>query len=358
MAEEPRDTGRVTRPALLLALALASCTLVGARQKPSTQTTAHATQGGSAPMAVPAGGLRIPLNEDAALLLADVESARKLIVRRDAFVANMSLLDRQARIGRKGDVSEAELLTHFAAQVRAFSPVHVERIRAAAKVIGSALTRERIALALPSDVVVVLTSGLEEAGGQVGVGYTREGIIYLNERALEESPSYLLSHELFHVYGHHHPETREKLYAAIGFMPLGARVVWPEPVEARRVSNPDSPHAEHAIRVRYQGKDVLAVYVCLADGTEVVGPNLFNQVSTYYAVLDPAQPERGRPGADVELANYHAFEGFFEQVGYNTGYLAGPEEILADNFEMLLEHPERARTPALLATLREVMAAK
>ena len=347
----------MSRPLLALTLALASCVHAPAA-KPVTPKAARSgnTQVPENNAVLVQDGMRIPIDAQAAFLLADVESARTLIARKDGFVTGMSELDRQARLGKSGPVSEDELLTHFKAQVRAFAPQQVERMREAAKAIGAALAREHIVLDLPGDVVVVLTSGFEEAGVQVGVAYTREGVIYLNERALEEVPTYLLSHELFHVYGHYHPDTREKLYEAIGFMPLGKRIAWPEPIEARRVSSPDSPFAEHAIRVRYQGKEKLAVYVCLADGKEATGPSLFDQASTYYALLDPSEASAEKLGADVELANYHSFEGFFEQVGYNTGYLAGPEEILADNFEMLLEHPERARTPELLARMREAMA--
>jgi hypothetical protein len=348
----------VSRIALGLTLALVSCAHApAANKKPEPpKPSAQQTQVPEQNAVLVEDGQRIPIDGKTSFLLADVESAQKLISRRDGFVAGMSALDRKARLNRSTDVSEEELLEHFKAQVRPFNEVHAQRMRKAAKAIGEALSREHIALDLPGDVVVVLTSGLEEAGAQVGVAYTREGVIYLNERALEESPTYLLSHELFHVYGHYHPDTREQLYAAIGFMPLGKRIVWPEPIEARRVSSPDSPYAEHAIRVRYQGKEMLAVYVCLADGQDVTGPNLFEQVATYYALLDPNEKRADKASTRMELANYHSFENFFEQVGYNTGYLAGPEEILADNFELLLEHPERARTPELLTRLRQAMA--
>jgi hypothetical protein len=240
--------------------------------------------------------------------------------------------------------------------VRVFSPEQAARMKTAAEAIGKALQREKISLDLPEPVPVVLTSGLEEAGARVGVAYTREGVIYLNERALDEPPTYLLSHELFHVYGYHHPAQREALYEAIGFKPLGGKIVWPANVESRRVSAPDSPFNDYAIAVRYQGKQVLAAYVCLAD--EAPAPDLLEHSSTYYAVLDGDGEKRMHPSESVDLANYHLFEGFFEQVGYNTGYLAGPEEILADNLELLLEHPDRAKTPELLARFREVMAAR
>jgi hypothetical protein len=345
---------------LCLALALLGCSSHAAKPVQHARSRAPAPAIPGAPPLVELvdeAELRVPLGEHAGFALATLETGRALIARRDAFVASMSKLDRQLRTGKQGEVSDEELLTHFAAQVRPFRPEHVERFKKAAQAIAVGLAREHVSLGLKDDVPVVLTSGREEAGERVGVAYTREGVIYLNERALEEVPTYLLSHELFHVYSFHHPEARERLYEAIGFKRLPARITWPRSVEERRVTNPDSPYAEHAIRVRYEGKDVLAAYVCLIDqpGTEA---DLFDQVSTYYALLDPQTAKETQPADDVVLANYQLFEGFFEQVGRNTGYLAGPEEILADNFQLLLEHPERARTPELLARFREVMAAR
>jgi hypothetical protein len=354
------DTRDVRVRSLCLALSLLGCSahvaIKPAAAPPAPRPVPAAPGAPQLVELVSEDQLRVPIGPDHAFSLATVEAGRELIARRDGFVTGMSRLDRQLRTGKQTDVSEAELLAHFVAQVRPFRPEHIARIREAAAAIGASLAREHLSLGLKGDVPIVLTTGLEEAGDRVGVGYTREGVIYLNERALEEVPTYLLSHELFHVYGHHHPEARERLYEIIGFKRLPDRITWPQSVEARRVSNPDSPHAEHAIRVRFEGKDVLAAYVCLVDP----GPSdasLFDQVSTYYALLEPEGGAHTRPGEDVVLANYQFFEGFFEQVGHNTGYLAGPEEILADNFELLLARPERARTPELLARLREVMGA-
>lgn len=353
--------GAVRVRSLCLALALLGCSTHAGRPVQHAPSRPPAPSIPGAPPLVELVDekeLRIPLDDQHGFALATLTTGRELIARRDAFVGSMSKLDRQLRTAKKGEISDEELLAHFAAQVRPFRPEHVERIKAAAHAISEGLAREHVSLDLKSDVPIVLTTGREEAGDRVGVAYTREGVIYLNERALDEVPTYLLSHELFHVYSYHHPEARERLYEAIGFKRLPARITWPESVEARRVTNPDSPFAEHAIKVRYQGRDVLAAYVCLVDAPGGEAADLFDQVATYYALLEPEGARETAPADDVELANYQLFEGFFEQVGRNTGYLAGPEEILADNFELLLEHPERARTPELLARFREVMAAR
>ena len=54
-------------------------------------------------------------------------------------------------------------------------------------------------------------------------------------------------------------------------------------------------------------------------------------------------------------------EGLYEQIGRNTGYLAHPEEILADNFSLLLMRQmtnatSAAASPEVLERIRAVLA--
>jgi hypothetical protein len=42
------------------------------------------------------------------------------------------------------------------------------------------------------------------------------------------------------------------------------------------------------------------------------------------------------PNGAPRLVEVEAVEGFFEQIGRNTGYIIHPEEILADNFVLLV----------------------
>jgi hypothetical protein len=48
--------------------------------------------------------------------------------------------------------------------------------------------------------------------------------------------------------------------------------------------------------------------------------------------------------------------GFFEQVGQNTQYVIHPEEILADNFALLVLDMPNVKSPAVLIGLRRALA--
>ncbi|MEE8493793.1 MAG: hypothetical protein V3S25_07095, partial [Nitrospirales bacterium] len=46
---------------------------------------------------------------------------------------------------------------------------------------------------------------------------------------------------------------------------------------------------------------------------------------------------------------------FFEQVGHNSAFPAHPEEILADNFTLLMTDGKRAHSPKLIAKLKRLI---
>ncbi len=48
--------------------------------------------------------------------------------------------------------------------------------------------------------------------------------------------------------------------------------------------------------------------------------------------------------------------GFYEQVGRNTGYIIHPEEILADNFALLVLAQKNVRSPQILDDMRTILA--
>lgn len=47
--------------------------------------------------------------------------------------------------------------------------------------------------------------------------------------------------------------------------------------------------------------------------------------------------------------------GFFEQVGRNTNYVIHPEEILADNFSLLILGERRVPSPEILEKMQGIL---
>jgi hypothetical protein len=55
------------------------------------------------------------------------------------------------------------------------------------------------------------------------------------------------------------------------------------------------------------------------------------------------------------LAAPEQISGFIEQVGQNTSYLIHPEEILADNFALLVLGMEDVPSPEILKRIRAIL---
>jgi hypothetical protein len=63
-------------------------------------------------------------------------------------------------------------------------------------------------------------------------------------------------------------------------------------------------------------------------------------------------------GSLPTLVGMEHVSGFMEQVGRNTDYIIHPEEILADNFALLVLSEQNVASPEILGKMREVLLGK
>ncbi|HUH03936.1 MAG TPA: hypothetical protein VML75_18195 [Kofleriaceae bacterium] len=281
------------------------------------------------------------------LRLYGAAAAAAFLGQRDEFVAAMSGFDRQARVGSREPVDEAAFLAHVKAQTLEWGAAEIEAVRAAAAELGVALERQGIALPIRGAVNLVRTTGKEEIPG---AAYTR-GLTVVFPEGSNVSAG-LLAHELFHVMTRNDAALRDRLYAAIGFRP-NARVELGGELAALRITNPDAPRVDHAIEVRVDGSPRKATPVIYASRA-YDGGTVFDYLQVKLALLD----DRGTLTDPVDLRDFGAVEGFFEQVGRNTSYIIHPEEILAENFRLLATASAEVKTPEILEGVRGALRAR
>ena len=63
-------------------------------------------------------------------------------------------------------------------------------------------------------------------------------------------------------------------------------------------------------------------------------------------------------GSSPRLVGEQHVSGFMEQVGRNTNYIIHPEEILAENFALLVLKENNVASPEILRKMREVLTGK
>ena len=304
---------------------------------------------------------QVHLGESTTILFATVDEAKHILTSRDDFVRRMSPFDRAARMKTARDVSEKKYLKFVGNNILAWNDAEKQKLTSAFKGIQKEL--DVLSLPFPKKVFIVKTTGNEEGGA----AYTRANAIVFPKAELRAPLGKIqttICHELFHIVSRANPELREKLYAAIGFVKCD-EVEFPLELKSRKITNPDAPRNDHCVRLRVEGNVGWAI------------PILFSSVEKYdtnrggeffnYLQLNFLMVKRGgssttfKPEYDIRdprLLGLQQISGFFEQVGRNTGYIIHPEEILAENFALLVLENRNVPSPEIIRKLEGILKEK
>jgi hypothetical protein len=80
------------------------------------------------------------------------------------------------------------------------------------------------------------------------------------------------------------------------------------------------------------------------------GGEFFNYLEMKLLLID-----RGNQNESSKLVDLREVTGFFEQVGGNTQYIIHPEEILADNFALLVLGERDLASPEIVEKMEAVL---
>jgi hypothetical protein len=293
----------------------------------------------------------VDLRKGCVVQFASAAEGAEILGRKDDFIQRLSPFDRAARMKTGGSVSEEEFLNFVKANVLTWNESEKTKIADAIAAIRPILNN--LPLSLPKIVTLVKTTGAEEGRAF----YTRDSAIIMPEKETDEADASLLqktiAHELFHILSRNNPALREKLYDSIGFHKCD-EVDFPSDLRSRKITNPDAPRNDHAIRVRVGGQEARAVPVLISDAPKYDvsrGGQFFNYLQLKF-LLTPTS------STGHVLALPEEISGFYEQVGRNTNYIIHPEEILADNFALLILDKHNVPSPEILEKMRSILEKK
>ena len=300
-----------------------------------------------------AGDIRLGTNT--IISFAGVEAGKKILTSRDDFVSALSPFDRAARMKTDREVSEKDYLEFVGQSVMPWLPEDTNKIADIFQIMGKKLAAWN--LPFPSTITFIKTSGREEGNAS----YTRQNAIVLCKQDIRSTGpklNDLITHELFHVLSRQNPALRKKLYHIIGFNSISA-LEFPEELRQRKITNPDGVHYNWFINVTNQGHTLPVVPILYASKAHYVpsqGGEFFDYLTFRLLVIT-----NGDLGWMPRLVNGHPqllepgeIEGFFEQVGNNTDYIIHPDEILADNFVLLMNEKTNPPTPRIIADMKKV----
>lgn len=287
-----------------------------------------------------------------AVRFASVAEGAEILGRKDDFIQRLSPFDRAARMKTDRSISEDEFLKFVQGNVLTWSESEKAKIEEAIANIRPAL--DALQLSLPKIVTFVKTTGAEEGRAF----YTRDTAIIMPEKETDEADAAQLkktiAHELFHILTRGNPALREKLYQSIGFTKCD-ELEFPPDLKSRKITNPDAPQNDHAIRVRIRGNDVRAVPILFSNAAKY-DVNRGGEFFNYLQLRFLAVPTKST--TQPILAGPEEVSGFFEQIGRNTNYVIHPEEILADNFALLILDEHNVPSPEVIQKMRVILEQK
>ena len=290
------------------------------------------------------------------LHFASKAEAATLLAADDEFVQRLSPFDRSARLKTDEVVDKAAYLKFACEQTLDWTDEEKANLDAAWQRVMAAMADTKFNA--PALMSLIKTTGLEEGEA----AYTRgTSIILPKSKAAGRNIDTLLAHELFHVLSRNDANMRERLYNIIGFRKCG-ELQLPADLQARRLTNPDAPINDHCIQVKLEGKPLWVVPILTSKSAKYDkqrGGQFFDYLEfNLMAIESPDARDISQPllveGKPV-LVDARKAEGFMEQIGKNTGYIIHPDEILADNFSMIITKRKNVPQPELLEKIGKAM---
>lgn len=286
---------------------------------------------------------------------ASEAQGRTIAGSKDEYIERLSALERSLKAKSAAPVSEQAFLALAASAVRPWQAEERALVDSALATIRARL--EELRLPLPPQVILVWSSGL----GEGGAPHTRGSAVFLTDATFRDPANlaFVLAHELFHVASRNNPSWRSAMYGVIGFAAIEEAVL-PPALSERRITNPDAPRLDAAIRVR-AGDQSVWVMPLLQAAVDRYDPS---RTGEFFAHMQLTWLEVGRGDAVLKIARIadpprmlrtEDLTGFAEQVGRNTNYVIHPEEILADNFAQLVTG-RPAKSPEVHQRLRRALA--
>lgn len=284
------------------------------------------------------GQQTFPLTKTTTCEFLAAEQAGPFLSSDDDFTRTLSDLDRKGRMEEVNDVSNDAFLRFLGRQARAWTGPEVNKVRGALEKLGPRL--EELGVKLPAKIQIIKSSGQE----QFNEPYTRRTALVLPAVFLARTPANVMSstlaNELFTLMTRNDPAMQAKLYALIGFKQTGEPSL-PRRWSDRQFTEPDFPRNDASVEVTFQRRAVRVIPLLLSkdklyDPRRT--PDVTKTIDLRLAVLDEQNPTALKLGTGDEpvFLDPRQVTGYPGQATANTTHNRHPQEVLADNFALLV----------------------
>jgi hypothetical protein len=277
------------------------------------------------------------------LQFADIDRARKILGRSDEWARQLSAIDRGLRMRTTELTDTQEFLEFISGAAADWTDDEQRYWQALIDQLSTSL--EGMNVTIP-DAYMVKTNGLEE----FNAAYVRNQSIMLPQERVDiagdvQRDFFLLAHELFHMISQENPSQRDELYALLGFKRFQG-FEYPVELEYRRLSNPTyGARYEYALTVQTDSGtvDVTPVYQAAVPLEEFIAISegglraVFEALDFVLLPVDTGartvlRDDRGKP----VIYKFDDTD-WIDRMQRNSSYIIHPDEIMAENFALLME---------------------
>lgn len=288
----------------------------------------------------------------------DGERSKTLLQSNDSFLENLSPFDRSARLKSSQAVDSARFKEFIGSQTLNWAPEEKEKIQTIASHLKEKLHAYN--MRFPQELLFIKTTGSEEGNAAYCRGHSAivlpQRILALPTSELED----LVLHELFHIFTRNNLVTQKSLYATIGFTPC-KNLALPAELLAQKITNPDATQNNSFFKTTIRNTEykVMPILLARSNYDEDLGGEFFDYLTLSFIAVDVGTQAttpllaNGKP----QLFSLAKIPDYLDAVGQNTEYIIHPEEILADNFVLLINQAENVESPQILSALAKVLQA-
>jgi len=285
------------------------------------------------------------------LQFAGIDRAREILGRSDEWARQLSAFDRGVRMRTTEPTNTRDFLEFISGEAAEWTDDEQLYWKSLIDQLSEAL--EGMNLNIP-DVWMVKTSGLEEFNA---VYVRNQSIIFPRGRVDVAGDVtrdfFLLAHELFHMLSREYPALRDELYSLLGFRRF-AGFEYPVELEDRRLSNPFyGDRYEYALTVQTASGpvDVTPVYQAAISLEEFIEISEFGMRAFFGAIDFVLLPVDTKTRTVLRDDNgkpiVYTFEDtdWIERMQRNSSYIIHPDELMAENFALLMEWRRSGTVP-------------
>ena len=280
----------------------------------------------------------------------NIVEAKRIITKRDEFIQSLSPFDKAARLKTENSISEGEFLNFISRQTLDWGSFECSNVDS---ILESILLKiEQYPLEFPKKISLIKTTGKEEGYA----AYCRENAIIIPQ-TLVNMPyqlKNLLTHELFHIYSKNNLEKRKELYQIVGFFEC-PELKFPEELSELKITNPDAPL--NNIYFKNDKANVMPILFSNEPYSLKKGGELFAYLQFRLIRVELKQDcsEPIYKNKKLQLYCVEDFPLYLQKIGMNTDYVVHPEEILAENFVLLINNSRYIRSPEILEKMESTI---